>query len=348
MSGYAMPSEAEGLPVPGPELIARVAKGPDVSAFFWSGRESVRELRRTLALAGRSLESFESILDFGCGCGRMLLWMNEVGQGRALHGTDIDSEAVAWCDEHIPWARVVVNEAEPPLPYPDQTFDLVFNHSVFTHIDERRQDLWLTELQRVTRVGALVVLSVHGEAALPADAWELRSRLEREGIAFIDHSQPEGFPLPDWYQTTCHAPWYVFEHWGRWFEIRGYLPGAVLGAQDHVLLERVDAANLRDPLRARPSIARDGVADRRVAQALADARSTRIATRVAPSRFGIMGRIARSAVLRMMRPYTVHEDRFDDAVTASIAELTRATERHAEVLETLEQGVSGSRSSDSA
>ena len=40
------------------------------------------------------------------------------------------------------------NQPLPPLDYPDATFDLIFNHSVFTHIDEQYQDAWLAELLR--------------------------------------------------------------------------------------------------------------------------------------------------------------------------------------------------------
>jgi SAM-dependent methyltransferase len=162
-----MPPEAFSMPVPGDELMARVAGGADRTSFFWSGRESVRELERTLAIVARSLDSFESILDFGCGCVRMLLWREELGRTRRLFGTDIDGQAIDWCRQNIPWAQVSVNEAQPPLSFADGRFDLVFNHSVFTHIDERRQDQWLSELRRVVRPGGLIVLSVHGEVALP-------------------------------------------------------------------------------------------------------------------------------------------------------------------------------------
>jgi SAM-dependent methyltransferase len=132
MSDPSISAEAMSLPDPGEELIARVAGSSDRAWFFSSGRESVGELKRTLAIAGRTLDSFTSILDFGCGCGRMLLWMKELGSTSMLYGTDVDAEAIAWCHEHIPYARVTVNDADPPLPYPDGAFDLVFNHSVFT------------------------------------------------------------------------------------------------------------------------------------------------------------------------------------------------------------------------
>ena len=153
----------------------------------------------------------------------------------------------------MPYAAVAVNDADPPLPYPEGAFDLVFGHSVFTHFDEPRQNAWLSELQRVISPGGLPVLSTHGELALGDDAWRIRDRLEDEGIVFIDDVFGPEYPLPDWYQRTYHAPWYVFEHWTWWFEIRAYVPGGALGVQDHILLQRrAGDATTRRPLAARP------------------------------------------------------------------------------------------------
>ncbi len=320
------PSDTTGPPLPPTELIVRVAGVPNPDWFLRSGRLSVEDLEQTLAAAGRPLDSFESLLDFGCGCGRMLRWMEEVGRTRALFGTDIDPEAVAWCRQHLPFARCSVNAADPPLPYPDAAFDLVFNHSVFTHIDAARQDLWLSELHRVTRPGGFVVLSTHGLAALPPERTDLRAALERDGIVFLDGTAPAELGLPDWYQTTFHAPWYVFEHWGRWFEVRACVPRASLGVQDQVLLERrPDDDPPRRPLAARPSA--DAVAPASDATApLLAAREGRAGALAAPSRFGAAGALARRAVLRLLRPYTAHEDRFDDAVTDAIREHERRLE----------------------
>lgn len=323
------------MPSPGDELIARVAgrEGSDRAGFFWSGRESVRELERTVSAVGRSLDSFQSILDFGCGCGRMLLWMEGLGTTPTLHGTDTDTEAIAWCREHLPYARFMVNEPDPPLPYPDGAFDLVFNHSVFTHIDERRQDLWLAELWRVTQPGGFLVLTVLGEAGLSGGDSEVRDRLEREGIAFLEGSMPGDSPFPAWYQNTLHAPWYVFEHWGRWFEIRSYLPGAALGKQDHVVLRRsTDDALPRRPLAARPGLPAAGAPVSRVRYALTAARNYRGIAPTTHSRSGPLRALLRRAMLRAIRPYTLHQDKFDDAVVASIEELTRASDHQTALL----------------
>lgn len=52
--------------------------------------------------------------------------------------------------EHIPWVKSSVNQGLPPLDFPDEHFDLIFNHSVFTHIDENYQDAWLVEYRSLS------------------------------------------------------------------------------------------------------------------------------------------------------------------------------------------------------
>ena len=322
------------MPYPGDLLVERVTGSVDRNWFFDSGRASVAELERTLAIAGRTLDSFESILDFGCGCGRMLLWLEKIAATSRLHGADIDAEAIAWASEHIPYCRFTANAADPPLPYEDGAFDLVFNHSVFTHIAAHRQDAWLRELHRVTRPGALLVLSVHGEWALGDQDSDAHRRLEDEGHLFVaEMRQPAELGHPDWYASAFHAPWYVFEHWGAWFTVRAYIPKAALGLQDHVLLERTPDTQRRTPLAARPRPSGD-VSLHATEQQVRAAQS-RVGT--GHSRLGPVSAALRSAVLRLIRPYTAHQAATDIELAQAIDELASASEAQARRLEALER-----------
>ena len=240
--------EAASMPWPGEELVARVTGDVDRYNFYRSGKQSAHDIEAVLAVVGRTLESFPTILDFGSGCGRMMLWLERLASTCSLHGVDIDARAVAWTRENIPWATFKVNEPLPPLDYPDAYFDLVFNHSVFTHIDEHYQDRWLAELRRVVKPGGYVILSVHGEAAFlrfeeavraaGGDPSVVRQELAAKGISYIKDDAFTGGPFPDFYHSTFHAPWYVFEHWGRYFTVAAYVPRGSMSYQDFVLLER--------------------------------------------------------------------------------------------------------------
>ncbi len=241
--------DIEKLPWPGEELVNRVTGGTDRLNFFTSGRQSVRDLEAVLALIHRRLSDYETILDFGSGCGRIMLWLEHLSSTSSLHGIDIDERAIQWSRDNMPWATFKANQPLPPIDYPDATFDLVFNHSVFTHIDENYQDQWLAELRRVVKPGGHLILSVHGEPAFlvfeenvkksgVGDPSLIRRELSTKGISFIHDDAFTGGPFPDFYHSTFHAPWYVFEHWGRFFNVAAFIPRGSMGFQDFVLLQR--------------------------------------------------------------------------------------------------------------
>ncbi|CAN5872113.1 hypothetical protein BH23ACT12_BH23ACT12_00080 [soil metagenome] len=241
-------ADIDSMPWPGEELVYRVTNQTDKRLFLESGERSVRDLETILTLAGLKLTDFKRILDFGCGCSRTLLWMERIGKESELFGSDIDERMIRWSKDNVPWATFSVNQPLPPLDFADGHFDLIYASSVFTHIDESYQDQWLAELKRITRPGGLLILSVHGEHVLDPfekagkeagyDLHDIRGELGEKGICFLDQDVFVGSSFPDFYHSTFHAPWYIFEHWGKFFSVRAYVARGHFDYQDYVLLER--------------------------------------------------------------------------------------------------------------
>jgi SAM-dependent methyltransferase len=156
------PSAADGLPLPPARL--RTSVGPlhaDPNFFLASGRHNAELLGELLREQGTSIEESEALLDWGCGCGRVLRhWANV---SISVHGSDIDPKMVAWCEEHLPFAHVALNALVPPLPYDDACFDLVYAFSVITHLSEELQHEWLREVRRVLKPGGFFLFSTLGE-----------------------------------------------------------------------------------------------------------------------------------------------------------------------------------------
>jgi SAM-dependent methyltransferase len=243
------PADAGVVPeLPGEDLRWRVAGHPDPDWFWKSGATSIANIRTMLSIQGTSFADYPRALEFGCGCGRMLLHLKEVAVTTALHAVDIDAQAVGWVQGHLPWVEASVNQGRPPLDFPDEHFDLIFNQSVFTHLDESYQDAWLAELVRVTKPGGSLVLSVSGEHPFSefvralrdsgADPTKFIEQYHAKGIVFIEDDAYVGGPFPDFYHSTFHAPWYVFAHWSRFFDIKAFVPRGSLDFQDYVLLRR--------------------------------------------------------------------------------------------------------------
>jgi SAM-dependent methyltransferase len=154
-------------PIPPLRLRARVGSGYDIRAFVADGRRVADVLDFALERHERPLSGAESVLDFGCGCGRVTRHLYaDVSDPAVLHGCDVDAEAVAWSARNLSGATFAVNGFEPPLPFPDSNFDVLYSISIFTHLDEAAQMRWLEDVRRVLRPGGLALLTTNGPTAL--------------------------------------------------------------------------------------------------------------------------------------------------------------------------------------
>jgi 2-polyprenyl-3-methyl-5-hydroxy-6-metoxy-1,4-benzoquinol methylase len=202
----------DGLPVPPPALIVRVAGTPDVAWFLRGGRLAAGSIRAALWRQGLRIEDLRAVLDFGCGCGRVTRnWLGLAGTD--VSGTDMNEQAIEWCRRNLPFATFEPNGLAPPLVFETGRFDLVYALSVFTHLPEELQFLWMRELERVLRPGALLLLSTHGEHYVPRLSAEERDRFAA-GEIVVRWEEVAGTNLC----TAFHPPSSVRERLAAGFE----------------------------------------------------------------------------------------------------------------------------------
>ena len=225
-----------GLPVPPALMRFRVGETLDAEIHLTVGRNTVNNISHVLGSNGRSLIDFESILDFGCGCGRTLTWLRPEAKHSEIFGTDVDQESILWCQANLAGLQFSVNQPDPPLQYAEKSFDLVYAISVFTHLDQERQWRWFKELHRILRPGGWLLISLHGRSASNQLSGDDLARLVSDGFLFKTSSKLNGL-LPDWYHTAYHTQEYVEIALSSIFRIVAFLPGG-FGLQDAVILER--------------------------------------------------------------------------------------------------------------
>jgi cyclopropane fatty-acyl-phospholipid synthase-like methyltransferase len=150
------------FPIPPAKLRFKVAENANASTFVRVGRQTAENVEAAPAHGKCVLESGHAVLDFGCGCGRTLLWLSRRFPGVQWHGSDVDRDAIEWCRANISNASFAVNGPLPPLPFNDGSFDVIYVVSVFTHLNDEYQKAWIPELCRGIRNGGTLVLTIYG------------------------------------------------------------------------------------------------------------------------------------------------------------------------------------------
>lgn len=225
-----------GLPIPPSRLIYLVSGTEDAEWFLAGGRRAADSVLNALSLGGIDPYSLRSVLDFGCGVGRVLRHFEPLAlRGVALHGTDYNPRLIAWCRQNLPFARFSQNRLEPGLDHPAASFDLIYAFSVFTHLNPENQSAWMSELFRLVRPGGHLLISLHGLHYLRILSEGDRARFESGSMVVLGSSR-EG-------RNDCasfHPESYVRSTLARDWQIAAFIPEGAWGnpSQDLYLLRK--------------------------------------------------------------------------------------------------------------
>jgi SAM-dependent methyltransferase len=141
-----------------------------------------RDVERLERVAGLT-ESFR-VLDIGCGVGRLATGIERrFGKLENYTGVDVDAGRIGWCRKHLTGQDVefvaidVANERYNPggrqrgenftLPLADDSFDVIYLYSVFSHLETADVAGYLHEFRRLLAPGGLVFLTAFIEPDVP-------------------------------------------------------------------------------------------------------------------------------------------------------------------------------------
>jgi len=226
-------------PIPDEVRIRRVIGVENRGSYLLGGATMFKRFEEYLTKKFcRGYADFANILDWGCGCGRLSRYF-AYARDCELCGVDVDHDNVAWCRKNLLHGRFARVPLLPPTLLPEKEFDLIVGISVLTHLSEENQFAWLTELRRVAKPGAIVMLSVHGlsQSGLYRPHPSLLRQVEEEGFVVGGRNdQLDGVIRDsDYYLNVYQSRDYIRSEWGRYFTILDIVD-AIAANQDLVVM----------------------------------------------------------------------------------------------------------------
>ncbi len=214
-----------GEKLPLPAIADRMGYPADDATYLDMGRYDA-DLLRGVIDKHLGLKPNLAIMDFGCSTGRVLrhFHADHEASNWQLHGVDIQARCIEWLRRHFPNEfNIFTGTVLPSLPFEDNSFDVIYGFSVFTHT-KYLWDTWLLELRRVLRPGGLLIQTIHTE-----NAWEFYYRHRQESWVRENHSS-RVYETPamdlDWFHcgdiSVSQAFWkreIAREFWGRYLEV---------------------------------------------------------------------------------------------------------------------------------
>jgi SAM-dependent methyltransferase len=173
--------EFERAFLPPPQMRCCGAKFRDHETFLASGLAEARRVRCDFGVDRHS-----RLLEIGCGPGRLPIGiLSEFGDVARYDGVDVDVRAIRWCKAYIgrkhprfcfhhvdarharynPDGEVMDDDFR--LPFPDQDYDLVYLHSVFSNMEPDDVRVYAKEFRRLLNPAGMVFLTAFVEEGVP-------------------------------------------------------------------------------------------------------------------------------------------------------------------------------------
>jgi 2-polyprenyl-3-methyl-5-hydroxy-6-metoxy-1,4-benzoquinol methylase len=136
-----------------------------------SGEHALREgfnfycgIKQYAAKLGLALNPDSRILDFGCGWGRIIRFFLKDVAAENLYGIDVDSQLLDVCLQTVGHGNYSMVNPLPPSGLPDNSFDIVYAFSVFSHLAEPVHIKWVEEFSQILKPGGILVATTQARS----------------------------------------------------------------------------------------------------------------------------------------------------------------------------------------
>lgn len=111
-----------------------------------------------LRFISQYLKRDHKVLDFGCGNGRLLQFLQTSNEN--YWGIDISEKLIGIARNKYPENHFKVIEKETEIPFSDNYFDNIFSIAVFHHFNPEMMEKTLQEFNRILKKDGVLILTV--------------------------------------------------------------------------------------------------------------------------------------------------------------------------------------------
>ncbi len=197
----------------------------------------------------KDIGKFTTVLDFGCGWGRIIRFFLKEVEASGLWGIDCYKEMIDLCKKQNIGCNFKVIDTMPPTQFAPSTFDLIYLYSVFSHLSEEAHLRWLGEFNRILKPNGMVIATTRPRnfintcielskqqnlkdfqrGAACSFTNPEKDLLDYDAGRFVHSATGGGGVLEtSFYGESCIPKQYVEKNWVRFFSKVGYIY-----AEDH-------------------------------------------------------------------------------------------------------------------
>jgi SAM-dependent methyltransferase len=203
---------------------------------------------------GVEMSTVHSSLDLGCSSGRVVRSLAAAYPEIKWYGCDPNGPAIQWASANLPAVEFFINDDSPPLPLADNSLDLVYAISIWSHFAPALGLRWFDEVHRLIAPGGHLVCTAHGltsvayyaqlELRTPEQSLQIADSLYRKGWWYAPEFGEEGdwgVVNPDWGTAFISPEWLLTQLCPQWRVVE-FAPGRNQENQDVYVLQRACAA----------------------------------------------------------------------------------------------------------
>jgi trans-aconitate methyltransferase len=234
-SNNAFKNNNPGFPMP-PDSLLFETGSLHYHSYQNSGQEAAAEIESLCKVFSNS--PIHSILDWGCGVGRVTRCLPTYFPEAHIVGADANPNCIEWLQNNIPDIQWILSNANDRGENLIGSYDLIIALSVLTHLPTNEQANWLNKLHSLLNTKGLVWLSTHGKTYLYQLTHQQKKQLAEQGILTLGADKKGSRQM-----RTYHTYSGMKQLLGRDWEIVMYYDGqkfpGILGGQDAWLLKKL-------------------------------------------------------------------------------------------------------------